>query len=55
MGEIMSTKIAGPPALMELESHFAKAIRSVNDFHVHGNELELLSEGNIVVTFRSAE
>ncbi len=55
MGEIMSTRMAGPPELMELESNFAKALRSVNGFHVHGNELELLSDGSVVATFGSAE
>ena len=55
MGEIVSTKMAGDPALMELEDNFAKALASVDGFHVHGNELELLSKGSVVATFRSEE
>ena len=38
---------------MELENNFAKALRSVDGFHVHGNELELLSQGTVVATFRA--
>jgi len=55
MGEIVSTKMAGDPALMELENNFAKALASVDGFHVHGNELELLSRGTVVATFRSED
>ncbi|MFK7848892.1 MAG: amidohydrolase family protein [Rhodothermales bacterium] len=55
MGELVSTKMAGPPALMELESKFAKALASVDAFHVHGNELGLSSKGVIVATFRSSD
>ena len=55
MGEIVSTKMAGDPALMELEYNCAKALASVDGFHVHGNELELLSRGTVVATFRSED
>ena len=55
MGEIASTKMAGDPALMELENNFAKALASVDGFHVRGNELELLSRGTVVATFRSED
>lgn len=55
MGEIISTRMAGPPELMELESMFAKTLRSVNSFHVHGIELELLMDEKVVATFRIAE
>ncbi|MGB6223706.1 amidohydrolase family protein [Haloferula sp.] len=55
MGEIVSTRMAGPPELMELESKFAKALASVNNFHVHGNELELFADGDIVATLRSED
>lgn len=55
MGEIVSTKMAGDPALMELENNFTKALASVDGFHVHGSNLELLSRGKVVTTFRSED
>ena len=55
MGEIVSTKMAGDPAIMELEKNFTKALASVDSFHVHDNELELLSRGIVVATFRSED
>jgi heat shock protein HslJ len=55
MGEIVSTKMAGDPALMEQEGAFAKALASVNGYHVHGNDLELFSNGTGVAKFRTAE
>jgi heat shock protein HslJ len=53
LGEIVSTRMAGAPGAMELENNFAKALRSVDGFHVHGNELQLLSQGTVVATFRA--
>ena len=55
MGQLVSTKMAGPPALMELESEFAKALASVDGFHVHGNELALSSKGSDIATFHSED
>ncbi len=55
MGELVSTRMAGPPELMNLENEFAKVLRSVDGFHVHGDELELLSHGSVVATFRASE
>ena len=55
MGEILSTKMAGPPELMELENKFAAILKRVNGFHVHGNSLELLSDGDAVATFQTGE
>jgi heat shock protein HslJ len=55
MGELMSTKMAGPPSLMELETSFSKTMSSVDGFHVSGNDLELLSMGAVVAKFRAAE
>jgi heat shock protein HslJ len=55
MSELTSTKKAGPPALMALEDNFVKTLKSVDGFHVHGNELELLSSGKTVAVFRSAQ
>ena len=55
MGEIMSTRMAGPPELMKIESEFAEALKAVNGFHVHGNELELLHDEKITATFRAGK
>ena len=55
MGELVSTKMAGPPELMELENMFAKTLKAVNGFHVHGNELELLSNGTSVARFSTED
>ena len=53
LGEIVSTRMAGAPGAMELENNFAKSLRSVDGFHVHGSELELLSQGTVVARFRA--
>jgi heat shock protein HslJ len=53
MGELVSTRMAGPPELMTLENEFAKTLRSVDAFHVHGAELELLSNGSVVAAFHT--
>jgi heat shock protein HslJ len=53
MGDIVSTRMAGPPELMALESKFAKVLASVNNFHVHGDELELFIDTKIVATLHS--
>ena len=55
MGQLISTKMAGPPALMELESTFAKVLASVDGFSVKGNELSLSSNGSVVSTFISED
>jgi hypothetical protein len=55
MGKLVSTKMAGPPALMELERHFAKTLATVDGFDVIGNELTLSTEGAVAATFRSVE
>lgn len=51
MGEVISTKKAGIPKLMELEENFKKMLASVNGFEVMGNSLELMSNGEVVATF----
>jgi heat shock protein HslJ len=55
MGKLVSTKMAGPPALMKLESNLAKTLASVDGFEVSGNELTLSSKGAVVATFRSGK
>ena len=55
LGDLMSTRMAGPPSLMELENSFSKIMSTVDGFHVNGNNLELLSEGTVVAKFRAAE
>ena len=52
MGSLVSTKMAGDPALMELERNLAKALAAVDAFQVTGDELTLSSNGNVVAKFR---
>lgn len=55
MGELASTRMAGPPELMELEREFAKALSQVDGFHAHENQLALLRAGETVATFQVEE
>lgn len=55
MGDLASTLMAGPPELMELEREFAQTLASVDTFHVHGESLDLMSQGNVVATFRAGQ
>ena len=48
MGDIASTKKAGPPELMELENNFASTLAKVNGFKVSENELTLSTDGKVV-------
>jgi heat shock protein HslJ len=52
LGQLVSTRMAGPPELMELERDFSKTMASVNGFHVEGNQLQLLSGDSVVAQFR---
>jgi predicted amidohydrolase YtcJ len=53
LGQLVSTKMAGPPELMELERNFSMIMATVNGFHVEDNKLQLLSGGSVVAEFRS--
>ena len=53
IGDLASTRMAGPPELMALEERFAGTLRTVNRFHVHGSRLELLRDETVVATFRA--
>ena len=55
MGDLISTKKAGPPELEELERVFAMTLKGVNGFHVHANDLSLLSNGTVVATFSTQQ
>ena len=55
MSDLASTKMAGPPELMELEKNFAKALRAVDSFKVSGNELTLSADGKVVAVFLAAK
>jgi predicted amidohydrolase YtcJ/heat shock protein HslJ len=55
MGSLASTKMAGDPALMEMESSLAATLASVDAFKVSGDELELSSKGAVVAKFRSGQ
>ena len=54
-GSLVSTKMAGEPALMELENNFAKALATVDGYQISGNELTLTSKGTAVAIFRSGK
>jgi len=55
MGELVSTRKAGPPDLMALEDRFIKALSGVNGFTVAGERLTLLTDGQEVAEFRHAD
>ena len=55
IGSLVSTKMAGAPALMELEGNLAKALASVDAFQVSDSELKLSSQGTVVATSHSGE
>ncbi len=55
MGDIASTKMAGPPELMELENKFTATLVKVDGFTVAGNQLTLLTDGGEVAVFSSVE
>ncbi len=55
MGPLVSTRMAGDPKLMELESNLAKALASADAFQVSGNELTLSTKGTVVAKFRSGQ
>ena len=54
-GSLASTRMAGDPALMELESSLARTLASVNTFQVSGTELTLFNKGNAVAIFHSGQ
>jgi predicted amidohydrolase YtcJ/heat shock protein HslJ len=53
MGQLASTRMAGPPERMELEQSFADMLREVDGFHVHDDELLLRTKDKVVATFRT--
>jgi predicted amidohydrolase YtcJ len=55
MGDLATTKMAGPPELMALEQEFANTLRVVDRFHAHGPRLQLLSGETVVATFHSRD
>jgi heat shock protein HslJ len=54
-GPVMSTRMAGDPALMELEASLSKVLASVNELRENPEELHLLSEGKIVARLGAQE
>ena len=54
MGDLVSTRKAGPPELMDLEGRFITALAGVNGFTVAGDDLTLLTDGKAVAEFRSS-
>ncbi len=55
LGDLMSTKMAGPHDLMELESSFAKVMATVDSFHLSDNDLEFLNAGTVVARFKTGQ
>ena len=53
MSDLGSTKMTGPPELVELENNFANTLRSVDAFEVSGSELTLSSNGAVVAVFQA--
>jgi predicted amidohydrolase YtcJ len=53
LGELASTRRAGPPELMELEAEFSKTMSTVNAFHVQGDMLQLMNGTEVVAEFRT--
>lgn len=53
IGDLASTRMAGPPELMALEERFAGTLGTVNRFHMRGSRLELLRDETVVATFRA--
>lgn len=54
ISDLVSTRMAGPADLMDLESSFAKSLASVVAYHVHGDELSLSRDGAVVAVFSTA-
>ncbi|MFM7115778.1 MAG: META domain-containing protein, partial [Planctomycetota bacterium] len=55
LGQLVSTLMAGPRELMELEQKFSQTLARVDAFHVAGNRLDLLSGGEVVASFKAKE
>lgn len=55
MGELVSTRRAGPRELMKLEREFASTLAIVDGFHAHGNQLSLLRGQVTVANFVAAD
>jgi heat shock protein HslJ len=55
MEKIVSTKKAGDPQMMELEGNYKKMLVSVDGFEVNGDTLQLLSDGELVAEFSTAD
>jgi len=55
LGDLVSTRMAGPSELMAMESNFSNVMATVDSFHVSDNELELLSAGTVVAKFKTGQ
>jgi heat shock protein HslJ len=51
---IASTKMAGPPELMELEGAYFAALRAARRYEIKGDELTLHGDAAAVATFKAA-
>lgn len=55
LGQIVSTKISGAPELIDIEHAFSETLARIDGFHVAGNQLELLSGGEVLAIFKSED
>jgi heat shock protein HslJ len=51
-GDLGSTRMAGPPELMEQEREYLDRLRAVDGYHAGGGLLELSSAGRPLLRFR---
>jgi heat shock protein HslJ len=54
-GQVISTRMAGDPVLMRMESSFLRALDSVDGYRVDGDELTLTDDKVIVAVFRAGK
>ena len=52
-GPLLTTKMAGPPELSELESRFLRALEQVTQWGIEGEELRLFAGNREVARFTS--
>lgn len=55
LGDIMSTKMAGPQTLMELEKLFISTLRKVNAYKLSDKSLELYQNETLALSFDKQE
>ena len=54
-GSLLATKMAGPPALNELETNYLRTLESANRWRIANEELTLLNGDKVVARFAPRE